>query len=86
MHRTAAVAGEQQRQPGEVAGEEAVRLRQLAAVRDDDGQCAEQLPAFEREPLRTGIARHRRGRDGVVEVEGARLAQAGKLLEQLDFR
>ena len=86
MHRACTVAGHEQRQSGKVAGQEAVRSRQFAAVRNDRRQCAEQHLPFAREPLLAGIARHRRGRDGIVEIEGARLAQAGKLLEQFDFR
>ena len=86
MHRACAIAGQEQRQSGKVAGQEPVRPGQFAAVRNNRRQCAEQHLPFTREPLRAGIARHRRGRDGVVEIEGARLAQASELLEQLDFR
>ena len=86
MHRALAIAGQEQRQSGKVAGQEAVRSSQFAAVRNDRRQCAEQRLPFAREPLRAGIARHRRGRDGIVEIEGARPAQVGKLLEQFDFR
>lgn len=85
MHRARAVAGQEQRQSGKVPGQEAVRTGELAAVRNDRRQCAEQYLPFAGEPLRTGVACNRRGRGGIVEPQGARLAQAGKLLEQFDF-
>ena len=85
VHRPLAVAGEQQRQSAIAPGQESVGLCQLARMRDDRGQSAKQRIAFPREPLRAGVARHGRGRDGIVEIKRVRLAQPGKLLEQFDF-
>ena len=85
MRGAARVPGQQQRQPREVAGDKTVRPGELAGMGDDRRQGAEQAIAFAREPLRAGVARHRRGRDVAVEPEGARPAQAGELLEQFDF-
>ena len=86
VDRARRIARQEQWQAGEVAGQEGVRPRQFAAMSDDGRLRPEQHLPLLREAVRAGVARHRRGRDGVVEKEGPRLAQAGQLLQQFDFR
>ena len=86
VHAAVAVAGQKQGQAGEVAGQEGVRPGQFAAVGGDRGQGAEHRLPLPRETLGAGVTRNRRGRDRIVQIEGARLAQAGELFEQFEFR
>ena len=85
MDGSGAVAGQKQGQAGMVAGQKGVRPRQFAAVGCDRGQGVEQRLPLLREPVRAGVAVNRPRRHGVVEIEGARLAQAGQLFQQFDF-
>ena len=85
MDGPGAIACQEQGQAGMVAGQKGVRPRQFAAVGRYRRHRAEQRLHLPGEPVRAGVAGDRPRRYGVVEIEGARLAQAGEFFEQFDF-